>query len=46
MPITNNNTAADSIVNETIKHQRTRSMNMKYFWVIDQQRDKKINVKC
>ena len=30
------NTTVDGIANSTIKRQRSRAMNMRYFWIIDQ----------
>ena len=42
MPTITENSTADGVVNELMKQQRTRSMNMRYFWMIDSQRDKKI----
>jgi hypothetical protein len=36
MPIHCNNVTAMSIANETVKKQRSRAMEMRYFWVCDQ----------
>ena len=36
-PIHIDNTTAVGIVNSTIKRQRSRSMEMRYFWLLDQQ---------
>jgi hypothetical protein len=34
-PIHIDNTTTDGIVQNTIKHQRSRSMEMQYFWLLD-----------
>jgi hypothetical protein len=34
-PIHIGNTTTVSIVNNTIKHQQSRSMEMRYFWLLD-----------
>ena len=39
-PIHIDNTTAVGIVNSTIKRQRSRSMEMRYFWLLDQQSQK------
>ena len=39
-PININNTIAVGIVNNTIKRQRSRAMEMRYFWLIDQETKK------
>ena len=44
-PIHCDNSTATSIVHETIKQQRVRAMNMRYFWTIDQQREKYIDTR-
>merc|ERR1712194_962887 len=36
-PIHIDNTTAEGIVNSTIKRQRSRSMEMRYFWLLDQE---------
>ena len=43
-PIHTDNTTAASIVHGTIKQQRSRAMNMRYFWTLQKQKDKTINV--
>ena len=43
-PIHCDNTTATGIVHGTIKKQRSRAMNMRYFWSIAKQRDKTIDV--
>lgn len=39
------NSIASGIVNQTIKQNKSRSMNMRYFWLIDQKKEKLINVR-
>ena len=39
------NAIAQGIVTQTIKQQKLRSMNMRYFWLIDQQNSGNINVR-
>jgi len=43
-PIHVDNTTAVGIVNNTIKRQRSRSMEMRYFWLLDQEAQKYMNV--
>ena len=43
-PIHVDNTTAVGIVNNTIKRQRSRSMEMRYFWLLDQEVQKYMNV--
>ena len=38
------NTTATGIIHKTIKQQRSRAMNMRYFWTISKQDDKTIDV--
>jgi hypothetical protein len=35
-PIHTDNTTADGIVNGTVKRQRSRAMDMRYYWIVDQ----------
>ena len=44
IPIITDNSIAASIVQQNIKKQKSRAMNMRYFWVIDQQNNKIIDV--
>ena len=44
-PIHTDNTTAVLIVNNTIKRQRSRVMNMRYFWLLCQEAQKILNVK-
>ena len=44
-PIRVNNTTAVGIVNSTIKRQRLRAMNMRYFWLLCQEAQRILNVK-
>ena len=39
-PIHTENSTAQGIIHGTIKQQRSRAMNMRYFWSIGTQRDK------
>ena len=39
-PIHIDNTTAAVIVNNTIKRQRSRAMEMRYFWLLDQEKNK------
>ena len=39
-PIHCDNTTAVGIVNNTIKRQRSRSMEMRYFWLLDEETQK------
>ena len=43
-PIHVDNTTAVSIVNNTIKQQRSRAMEMRYFWLLCQEAQKLLNV--
>ena len=43
-PIHVDNTTAVGIVNNTIKRQRSRAMEMRYFWLLDQQMQKYFNI--
>ena len=43
-PINVNNTTSVGIVNNTIKRQRSQSMEMRYFWLLDQEAQKYMNV--
>ena len=43
-PIHTVNTTATGIIYKTIKQQRSRAMNINYFWTISKQYDKTINV--
>ena len=43
-PIHVDNTTAVGIVNNTIKRQRSRSMKMRYFWLLDQEAQKYMKV--
>ena len=43
-PIHTNNTTATGIIHKTIKQQRSRAMNMRYFWTIIKQDDRTIDV--
>ena len=43
-PVHCNNSTAVSIANDTVKRQRSRSMEMRYFWVVDQCQQKHFNV--
>ena len=43
-PIHTDNTTASGIVHGTIKQQRSRAMNMRYFWTVQKQKDKTIDV--
>lgn len=43
-PIHADNSTAVSIIHKTIKQQRSRAMNMRYFWTIGAQDDKTIDV--
>ena len=43
-PIHVDNTTAVGIVNNTIKRQRSRSMEMRYFWLLDQETQRYIRV--
>ena len=43
IPIHIDNTTAVGIVNNTIKRQRSRAMEMRYFWLLDQQVQKFFN---
>ena len=43
--IVTDNSIAAGIVQEKLKQNKSRSMNMRYFWVIDQQREGLINVR-
>ena len=43
-PIHVDNSTAHGIIHETIKKQRSRAMNMRYFWTVEKQRDKTIDV--
>ena len=43
-PIHVDNTTAVGIVNNTIKRQHSRSMEMRYFWLLDQEAQKYMNV--
>ena len=38
------NSTAHGIVHETIKKQRSRAMNMRYFWAVEKQKDNTIDV--
>ena len=42
-PIHVDNTTAVGIVNNTIKRQRSRSMEMRYFWLLDQETQKYVD---
>ena len=42
-PVHIDNSTAVGIVNNTIKRQRSRSMEMRYFWLLDQQAQKMFN---
>ena len=44
-PIHVDNTTAVGIVNSTIKHQRSRAMNMRYFWLLCQEAQRILNVR-
>lgn len=39
------NAIASGIVNETMRQNKTRAMDMRYFWLIDQKKEGKINVR-
>ena len=43
-PLHTDNTTAANIVQGTIKQQRSRAMNMRYFWTVQKQKDKTIDV--
>ena len=43
--IVTDNTTAAGIMKETIKQNKSRTMNMNYFWTIDQQRERLVNVR-
>jgi len=43
-PIHVDNTTAVGIVNNTIKRQRSRSMEMRYFWLLDQETQKYVDI--
>ena len=43
-PVHTDNTTAASIIHRTIRQQRSRAMNMRYFWSIDKQQDGNIDV--
>ena len=43
-PIHVNNTTAFGIVNSTIKRQRSRAMNMRYFWLLCHEAQRILNV--
>ena len=43
-PIHVDNTTAVGIVNNTIKRQRSRAMEMRYFWLLDQYCQKYLNI--
>ena len=43
-PIHTDNTTATGIIHKKIKQQRSRAMNMRYFWTISKQDDKTIDV--
>jgi len=44
-PIHVNNTTAVGIVNNTIKRERSGSMEMRYFWLLDQEAQKYMDVR-
>ena len=44
-PVHCNNSTAVGIVNNTIKRQRSRLMEMRFFWVADAMEQKKFNIK-
>ena len=44
-PIITDNTTAARIIHQTIRQQRSRAMNMRYFWTILKQHDKSIDVR-
>ena len=44
-PIHANNTTTVGIVNSTIKRQRSRAMNMRYFWLLCQEAQRILNVR-
>ena len=44
-PIHVDNSTAVGIVNNTIKRQRSRAMNMRYFWLLCQEAQRILNVK-
>jgi hypothetical protein len=44
MPIHCDNNTAGGIANDTVKRQRSRAMEMRYFWVTDQAGNKYIDV--
>jgi hypothetical protein len=43
-PLRTDNSAAYGILNETIKQKRSKSMDMKYYWLQDRVRQKQFNV--
>ncbi len=43
-PIHTDNSCAASIIHQSIKQQRSRAMNLRYFWTIEKQKDKTIDV--
>ena len=43
--IETDNSIASRIINKIIKQNKSRLMNMRHFWVIDQQKEKLINVR-
>ena len=43
--ITTNNETAAGIVKQTIRQNKSRAMNMRYFWVLDQDKEGIINVR-
>ena len=43
-PVHVDNTTAVGIVNNTIKRQRSRAMEMRYFWLLDQKNNKYLKV--
>jgi hypothetical protein len=43
-PIQTDNSSAFEILNDTIKQKRSKSMDMKYYWLQDRFRQKKFNV--
>jgi hypothetical protein len=43
-PLGTDNSTAYGIVNETIKHKRTKSMDMRYHWLTDRVRQKQFDV--
>jgi hypothetical protein len=44
MPLQTDNSTAYGIVNDTIKHKRSKAMDMRYHWMNDRVRQKQFDV--